>query len=321
MSHWQQREGGGAFAIWIIRTIALRLGRSFARVLLYPIAFYFFLRRADERAASRAYLSRVLDRPVTSRDVFRHIHLFAATLLDRMFFLARGERDFEVQVEGLAELDRCIDAGRGVLLVGSHQGSFEALRALGARRPDVPLRVVLDKKKTPALTTMLEALAPDVGAAVIDASLGGTSVALAMAEGTEQGAMVALLADRGHREEATRHVPFLGKPAPFPVGPWLLASALKVPVVLCMGIYLGGNRYRLIFESFADRVEIPRANRQAALDDVVARYAGRVEHYARVYPFNWFNFYDFWQETGHPDEPAVPHAAARVPGGVRHPGQ
>jgi predicted LPLAT superfamily acyltransferase len=314
MSHWQQREGGGWFAIWLIRTIALRLGRRVARVLLYPIAFYFFLRRGDERIASRTYLSRVLHRPVTNYDVFRHIHMFAATLLDRLFFLARGERDFVVEVEGLDALDRCIDAGRGVLLVGSHQGSFEALRALGGRRPDVPLRVVLDKQKTPALTAVLEALAPDVGAAVIDASRGGASVALAMAEGAAQGGMVALLADRGHRNEATCRVPFLGKPAPFPAGPWLLAAALKIPVVLCMGIYLGGNRYRLIFEAFSDGIDIPRGQRAAMLEALVARYAARVEHYARLYPFNWFNFYDFWQETGPADEPA---AAAHLP---RHSG-
>jgi predicted LPLAT superfamily acyltransferase len=310
MSHWKQREGGGLFAIWLIRTIALKLGRGVARMLLYPITLYFFLRRADERAASRAYLSRVLARPITGYDVFRHIHMFAATLLDRMFFLAHGERDFVVDVEGLADLDRCIDGGHGVLLIGSHQGSFEALRALGARRPDVPLRVVLDKQKTPALTTVLEALAPEVGAAVIDASRGGASVALAMAEGAAQGGMVALLADRGHQGESICRVPFLGTPAPFPVGPWLLASALKIPVVLCMGIYLGGNRYRLIFEAFSDGIDIPRAQRAVALEAVVARYAARVEHYARLYPFNWFNFYDFWQETGPADEPA---ATAHVP--------
>jgi predicted LPLAT superfamily acyltransferase len=305
MSHWKQREGGGRFAIWLIRTIALRLGRGVARLLLYPIALYFFLRRADERAASRAYLSRVLGRPVTAYDVFHHIHMFAATLLDRLFFLARGERDFQVEVEGLAELDRQLEAGRGVLLIGSHQGSFEALRAVGGRRPDVPLRVVLDKQKTPALTAVLESLAPDVGAAVIDASLGGASIALAMAEAAEQGGMVALLADRGHRGEATRMVPFLGKPAPFPMGPWQLAAVLKVPVVLCMGMYLGGNRYRLIFEAFSEGIDVPRAQRAVALDDVVARYAQRVEHYARAYPFNWFNFYDFWQELAPAEVPAA----------------
>ena len=309
MSHWKQREGGGLFAIWVIRTIALRLGRPVARLLLYPITFYFFLRRADEREASRRYLERVLNRPVTQRDIFHHIHMFAATLLDRLFFLARGERDFVVDVEGLAILDRYLDDRQGVLLIGSHQGSFEALRALSSRRRDVPLRVVLDKQKTPALTAMLEALAPGVGDAVIDAAQGGTSVALAMAEAAANGAMVALLADRGHQNETMRMVSFLGTPAPFPAGPWLLASALKIPVVLCMGIYLGGNRYKLIFEAFSEGIDIRRANRKPELDAVIGRYAARVEHYARVYPFNWFNFYDFWQETGPADEPAGAAAA------------
>lgn len=310
MSHWkQQREGGGFFAIWLLRTIGLGLGRRVARLLLWPIALYFFLRRPAERHASRLYLSRVLGRPVTQRDVFHHIHMFSATLLDRMFFLARGERDFVVEAEGIDVLDARLDEGNGVLLLGSHQGSFEALRALGQRRPDVPLRVVLDKQKTPALTALLEALAPDVGAAVIDASLGGTSVALAMAEGAAKGGMVALLADRGNAQEASRMVPFLGTPASFPVGPWLLASALKIPVVLCFGIYLGGNRYKLIFESFADGgIDIPRACRAEALDAIMARFAARIEHYCRLYPFNWFNFYDFWQEGegANPVEPVVP---------------
>lgn len=305
MSHWQQREGGGRFAFWLIRTIALHLGRRVTRVLLYPITLYFFVRRAEERQASRLYLERALGRPVTTRDVFHHVHFFAATLLDRLFFLARGDRDFRVEVEGLAELNERIRSGRGVLLIGSHQGSFEALRALGAHSPDAPLRVVLDKQKTPAMTAMLEALAPEVGAAVIDASLGGASVALAMAEGVAQGHMVALLADRGHRGEASRTVSFLGTPADFPVGPWLLASALKVPVMLCMGLYLGGDRYRLIFEPFAAAIDIPRAGRAVALDDIVGRYAARIEHYCRAYPYNWFNFYDFWQEMGPADEPAV----------------
>jgi predicted LPLAT superfamily acyltransferase len=83
-----------------------------------------------------------------------------------------------------------------VLLLGSHQGSFEALRAIGARRPQMPLRVVLDKQKTPAMTELLEALSPQVGACVIDAARDGTSIALAMAEACRAGAVVAMLADR-----------------------------------------------------------------------------------------------------------------------------
>ncbi|MDR3444166.1 MULTISPECIES: acyltransferase [unclassified Dyella] len=295
--HWQSRpEGGGRFALWLIRTIALRGGRRLSRLTLYPITLYFYFRRGPERRASRHFLQRALGRPVTWWQVMKHIHYFAATLLDRVFLLARGEKDFDVTVEGLDELEACLAKGQGVLLLGTHQGSFEALRAISTRNPDTPLRVVLDKQKTPAMTELLEALAPDIGANVIDASRGGTSITLAMAEACQQGAMVALLADRGREHEVLRRVPLLGEPAPFPVGPWLLAHSLRVPVVLCFGLYEGGNRYRLVFEPFAERIDIPRQERAQALDAVITRFAARVEHYIHAAPYNWFNFYDFWQQ-------------------------
>ncbi len=308
--HWQNRpEGGGRFAIWLIRTIALYGGRRLARWCLYPITGYFYLRRGPERRASAQYLQRVFGRPATRWQVLRHIHCFAATIMDRIFLLAHGEQPFEFETQGLDLLDQRIDEGRGVLLLGSHQGSFEALRAVGARRPDMPLRVVLDKQKTPAMTELLEALAPEVGACVIDAAQDGTSIALAMAESCRAGAVVAMLADRGRGHEVLRRAELLGKPAPFPVSPWLLAHTLRVPVVLCFGLYLGGNRYRLVFEPFSDRVEIPRHDRGPALDALITRYAQRLEHYIRIAPYNWFNFYDFWQDT-----PAAEPAAAVVDG-------
>jgi len=304
--NWQSRpEGGGRFALWLIRNIALYGGRRLGRLFLYPITLYFYLRRAPERRASRQYLTRAFGRPATAWQVLRHIHCFAATIMDRIFLLAHGERPFQIETVGLELLDQRLALGRGVLLLGSHQGSFEALRAIGARRPDMPLRVVLDKQKTPAMTELLEALAPEVGACVIDAAQDGTSIALAMAEACQDGALVAMLADRGRRHEVLRHAPFLGLPAPFPISPWLLAHTLQVPVVLCFGLYLGGNRYRLVFEPFADRVEIPRQNRGPVLDTLIARYAQRVEHYVHIAPYNWFNFYDFWQDAPVAAEPAV----------------
>ncbi|MEO6926260.1 MAG: acyltransferase [Rhodanobacter sp.] len=295
--NWQSRpEGGGRFAIWLIRTIALYGGRRVGRLCLYPITGYFYLRRAPERLASAQYLQRVFGRPATQWQVLKHIYIFAATILDRVYLLARGEQPFEIETEGLELLEERAALGHGVLLFGSHQGSFEALRAIGSRRPEMPLRVVLDKQKTPAMTELLEALAPEVGACVIDASQDGTSIALAMAEACEKGAVVAMLADRGRGHEVLRRADLLGSPAPFPISPWLMAHTLHVPVVLCFGLYLGGNRYRLVFEPFSDRVEIPRHDRGPALDALIARYAQRLEHYIRIAPYNWFNFYDFWQD-------------------------
>ena len=214
--------------------------------------------------------------------------------------------------EGLELLDQRVAQGRGVLLFGSHQGSFEALRAIGARRPKMPLRVVLDKQKTPAMTELLEALAPDVGACVIDAAQDGTTIALAMAEACHDGALVAMLADRGRGHEVLRRTGFLGSSAPFPISPWLLAHTLQVPVVLCFGLYLGGNRYKLVFEPFSERVHIPRHDRGPALDALIARYAQRLEHYIHVAPYNWFNFYDFWQDAPVADGPAAAAVGERV---------
>ena len=311
--HWQSRpEGGGRFAIWLIRAIALYGGRRLGRLCLYPITLYFYLRRGPERMASKQYLQRALGRPVSQWQVIKHIHCFAATILDRIFLLAHGEKPFQIETQGLELLDERIAQGHGVLLFGSHQGSFEALRAIGARRPELPLRVVLDKQKTPAMTELLEALAPEVGANVIDAAQDGTSIALAMAEACQSGAVVAMLADRGRGHEVLRRAELLGSPAPFPISPWLLAHALQVPVVLCFGLYLGGNRYRLIFEPLSDRVEIPRHNRGPALDAMIARYAQRLEHYIHVAPYNWFNFYDFWQDAPITAEPAAAVVRERV---------
>ena len=311
-AHWTDRpQGGGRFAIRLIRGIALYGGRRVARVLLYPITLYFYLRRKPERTASHAFLSRVLGRPAHRRDVLRHIHRFAGAILDRVFLLARRDfSGFDVRVHGLDAVVEHRREGRGLLLLGSHLGSFEVLRVLGRDAPGVEVRVVLDKSQTPAVTELLHALDPDIGRCVIDASAGGTHIVLAMKEAVEAGALVALLGDRARPGEPTRHADFLGAPAPLPVAPYLIASALEVPVVLCFGLYRGGRRYDLHFETFSERMEIPRTQRRARLDEQLARYAARLEHHARQDPYNWFNFYDFWES----DRAGMPHPAAAVDG-------
>ena len=292
---WKDRpEGGAWFAIWLIRSIGRYGGRAFARLFLYPITLYFLCRRGPERRASRAWLTRALGRPATLWDVARHIHTFACTILDRVFLLGERLKRFEVEVHGLAQLHAQLDRGQGVLLFGSHLGSFEVLRVLARERPDAKLRVVLDVGHNPALTQLLDALNPDVAATVIDAGQPGSSLMLAIQDAVSQGAMVALLVDRVPPGEPFESAEFLGRPAPLPTAPWLIAAVLGAPVVLAFGLYRGGNRYELHFETFSEGLRIPRAQRKAALAALIRRYAARLEHFARRAPYNWFNFYDFW---------------------------
>ena len=300
----ERREIGNPFFLNLIRDIGLLCGRRATRLLLYPITLYFFLRRGPERRASRVYLQRVLGRRVSAWHVLRHIHCFSCTILDRLFLLGERFKRFDIRTSGLPDLDRVLEGGKGVLLIGSHLGSFDALRVLALERPEVPVRILLDLEQGARISQVLNALNPALAASIINARGGGPAVAIAIKEALDRNSIVALLADRGQPSNPTESVSFLAHPAPLPTSPWLLASALKVPVMLAFGLYRGGNRYDLHFEPFADSVAIERHRRAEALGEILQKFADRLAHYARLAPYNWFNFYDFWHHE-------VPRPAAR----------
>ena len=294
--HWSaRREGGGYLPLWLMMKSAVLCGRTFTRLLLGPITLYFFVRRGYERRVSYAFLERALGRKASAWQVMRHIHRFASTMLDRVFLLAERYTRFDIKVHGLDELVSRMRPGHGVLLLGAHVGSFEVLRVLASERPDVRVCALLDTQKTPALTRILHSLNPGIANNVIDASRPGTEIVLALGEALHEGALVTLLADRAREHEETVLVDFMGSPAPFPAAPFLIGSLLKVPLVMCIGMYRGGNRYDLYFEALADELALPRGERKAALRAFVQRYASRLEHYVRQDPYNWFNWHDFWK--------------------------
>jgi predicted LPLAT superfamily acyltransferase len=293
--HWTERpEGGGWFAIWLIRTIGLKFGRGAARSILYPITLYFYFRRHFERRMSYEFLARAFGRPASAWEVMRHIHRFASTILDRVFLLADSFARFDVRIHGLDELLSRARSGNGVLLLGSHVGSFEVLRVAATKTPDIKVCVVYDQQQTPALTQLLNAINPEFQRNLIDASGPGVDIVLALGEAVREGKVATLLADRARPHERTAVVDFLGAPAAFPVAPFRIGAALGCPIVICFGMYRGGNRYDLYFEPFAEGLELPRRGKGAALRSVVQRYVSRIEHYVRDDPYNWFNWYDVW---------------------------
>lgn len=311
---WLERpEGGGRFGMRLLVGVALGLGRRVARVVLLPVTAYFMLRRGPERRASRAYLTRVLGRPPTWLEVARHFHVFAGVTLDRVYFLSDNMWRFDLRLLGLEQLHHAMDLGRGVLLIGAHVGSFDALRAVSTLRPDVTLRVVLDAAHSPALSAILQQLNPQIAAGIIDPRKDGTSVALEIGAALNQGALVTMLADRGRPGNATASVNFLGQTAEFPTAPWQIAAALHVPIVLCVGLYRGGNRYDLHFELLTEQLRIDRPQRQQQLRESVQDFANRLAALLRAAPYNWFNFYDFWNDgsTGNDRAHADGSPAAR----------
>jgi predicted LPLAT superfamily acyltransferase len=72
---------------------------------------------------------------------------------------------------------------------------------------------------------------------------------------------------------------------------------LKRPVLFMTGLYRGGNRYELHFEQLFDAQAVPRHARERFIEQALLRYAERLERYCREAPYNWFNFYDFWESA------------------------
>jgi predicted LPLAT superfamily acyltransferase len=302
---WIDRpEGGSAFGYRLISTFARLCGRTAARLVLYPITAFYLVRRGPERRAARKYLERVLGRKPSLWDVAKQIHCFAAVTLDRVFLLSESFKRFDIRVIGLDDMRQQWAKKRGVLVFGSHLGSFDSLRVLAEFRRDVKVRVVLDVEQNPTITNVLNTLNPEMARSIINARREGAVTALAIKEALDETALVTLLVDRARPGNQVVTADFLGKPAPFPTGPWQLAAALKVPVVLCFGLYRGGNRYDLHFELFAETVRMERSDRQASLNAIIQRFADRLAHYAQSAPYNWFNFYDFWQTDAPPSDDA-----------------
>lgn len=292
----------------VICWIALTMGRRAARLVLHPVTLYFLLFSPGPRRHIKRYLFRVIGPNAGWADGYKLLHAFASTVLDRVYFL-RGRMDlFDVRVVGNEPVESEALAGRGAFLLGAHVGSFEALGACKGLSPDSPrLRpaMLMFPDNARQINAMLDAISlPELRPHVI--ALGRPHSMLALRDWLDAGGMAGLLADRtlpGQVEQAGQRgnsieLPFLGQPAVFNDGPFRLAALLRRRVFFMAGLYVGGARYDVLFEPLADFSERTRdpAERERAIREAVEAYVVRLEALCRKYPYNWFNFHDFWLE-------------------------
>ena len=314
-----QRERGHPAPLALFTWIALKLGRPVARLLLWPIACYFVVAGGEARAASRDYLRRVLGREARIGDGLRHVHCFASVILDRLYLLNDRHDLFEIDVDGADVIQRAM-AGKerpdgrrtaGAFVVGAHLGSFEAVRAAGRGEKDLRVSMVMYEDNAQYLNRVFAAINPALNESII--ALGRIDSMLRVKRALDDGGLVGMLADRTLGEEAgtgaVRDVMLFGAPVSIPVGPFRMAAMLKRPMVFIVGVYRGGNRYTVRYEPLHDfSVADPAISADAAIDAVIAAYVARLEHYCREAPYNWCNFYDYWNDRARPGT----HAASWV---------
>jgi predicted LPLAT superfamily acyltransferase len=227
-------------------------------------------------------------------DVARHIHTFSATLVDRVFLFSDQHDRLDLRLQSHDVVLDCMKAGETAIILGSHLGSYDVLRAMGKFKVQIPLKILMYKNHNKNITSMLNALNPGFSKMVIE--LDNPSSLLQVHDSLKAGNFIGMMGDRAGENEKVTRCTFLGKEAIFPAGPILLAHVCKVPVILVFGLYRGGNRYDVFLEKFADRIELSREGREEEVRQWMQRYADILEKYVQMEPFNWFNFYDFWDE-------------------------
>jgi len=277
----------------IMTFLSLRLGRSGGRVFLYLIAAYFFTFAPTARRHARAYLRKALGREPSAADRFKHVLTFATTIHDRVYLMKEQLDLFDITVEGENLVWTALEAGSGAFLMGAHVGSFDIIRTVGERQPGLRVAMAMYEDNARRVNAMLAAINPTAKPDVI--ALGHMDAMLKIQDHLDRGVFVGVLGDRTLGNEATLEVRFLDRPARFPMGAMRAAAIMRRPVIFMIGLYRGGNRYHVVFETLADFSTVQPKQRDAAVRGAIERYAGLLEKYVRSDPYNWFNFFDFWR--------------------------
>ena len=306
--HWaQQDEVKGLWGMRLMLRVWKLMGRRAFTVLLWPVIGVYWLIARPARQASRQWIERVKQElrqrnmPVPPRlNSFFHFMRFGNAMLDKVASW-RGELKFDRDVvfaPGASETLN-IAAPQGKLLLASHLGDVEACRALAQLDGSKTITALVFSENARRFKQIMSEMAPQAGVNLMSVTDIGPDTAIAIKEKLERGEWVAIVGDRiavnPQRGGEWRVIwsPFMGQPAPFPQGPFILASILRCPVVLIFALRQQGKLV-LHSEPFADPLRLPRGERQQALQETVDRYAQRLEHYALMSPLDWFNFFDFW---------------------------
>ncbi len=299
-------ERGSFWALAVARGFYSLCGRRATRALLWPIAAYFTLTAPRARRASLEYLAalyahpggeRALGHPPRSRDALHHLHEFAVNLFDRM--VVWGETLDQVHFEhaGSEHLFRLAREKRGGILLGSHLGSFDMMRLLAGHHGLV-VNVLMFTRHAERITRFFQRLSPDSQVRVIQLEPGSIRTAFEVRACLERGEFVGILGDRPEPGPSARlaSVPFLGRPAPFPLRPVLLAATLGCPLLFAVCVRRGETTYRAVVEPLSEGERVPRGQREERAREWLATYVAELERFCLEAPYQWFNFHPYWGE-------------------------
>lgn len=301
---WQEMQEVGTIAgIRFLFFVYRTLGRWAFSICLTPAILYYFLIMTVPRKASLEFLNKArkfgADLPKNQSLIylsFKHFFIFGSSLLDKVAAWAGGINISHVDYQGRDVFIDHVHKSQGMLVIVSHLGNLEVCRVVAEGGRGVHLNVLVHTKHAERFNRIIQEVDPDSSLNLIQVTEMTPATALMLQEKLSRGEVLVIAGDRTPiKSERSSRVEFLGEEANFPQGPYLLASILKCPVYL-MFCATKKRRHAIVFEHFTDKVSLPRKDRELHITRYAQQYAHRLQHYACLYPLQWFNFYPFWKK-------------------------
>ncbi len=305
--HWAAIEERGVY--WGINTMVFiyrYFGRWIFTLILYPVMAYFFVAGAQTRKHSKEFLLRAYEfdaqaSPFSQKpglwQSFLHLLSFGNSLIDKIASWLGEVPHKSIEFVNRQMFLDAVEKHQGGIIFASHLGNMELCRAMGQSEHKMKLNVLVHTHHAENFNRVLRKANSNVTAELLQVTSVGPDTAIMLQEKITNGEMIIIVGDRLSVSNPGRNVrlDFLGKPASFPQGPFILAHLLKCPVYLLFCVK-ESKGYSIHFESFAEKISLPRKTREEALRRVTEAYARRLEYFAVRYPLQWYNFFDFWYE-------------------------
>ncbi len=304
-------ERGSKIGMLILNQIMKFTGPGFIKLLVVPVALYYFITSAETRTYSRQYLTRIKESAKVSENnswpdrpmgwlIFRHILAFSTAMVDRVNTWSNGMKDIEYKIEGEKLLNQVLSTEtRGAVFLMSHLGNFDLAIARSEMTPNRNFTIVMDTRQTTQYNELRDKNFKSDKVKFISPDEITPVSTITLVEGADNGDILIIAADRvdsgacHYKNTVTAN--FFGQPARFSIGPYVLSHLLEVPVYTLFA-FTYKNQCRIYFELFENEISLNREHREEDLCTYVNKFANRLERYCIKYPLQWFNFYNYWAD-------------------------
>jgi predicted LPLAT superfamily acyltransferase len=291
MPAWQGKSKGTPLGYRFFVSILKYFGVRPAYLLLHLVVFYYFLFSYKSSKLIFHYFHKKLHygRFRSIALLYKNYYRLGQTIIDKVVIMSGIENKFTWNFEGEENLRKITSLQKGGLLISAHLGNWEIAGHL-LKRLETKINVVMYDGEHQQIKRYMESVTGkrNMNVIVIKEDL---SHIYAISEALKNNELVCIHADRFVEGNKTMTTDFLGTPAKFPAGPFVLAATFKVPLSFVFAFKETGMHYHL----YASDIKKYGGTKDEVLRQILTAFAAEMEEKAKLYPEQWFNYYNFWQ--------------------------